>query len=157
MTYQFRMTPMIIKTFQFVLLLTLSHTAFATKIVPTDIQALVKRANHIIIGEVVKVDMVDKNSKSVVDGNARTGPGSPNTILLHVRLNRENVIKGKKSNIPEFIIVPEWQMWHMSLQGAKGLEGETFIFLLNKKFKPSSAPEFRRYLWEQGEIERYAR
>jgi hypothetical protein len=135
----------------------LSQAAFATKTDPTDLRVLVKRADYILIGKVVIVDMIDEKGNLVVDGNARTGPGLNNTIRLYVRLNREHVIKGKKSNIPEFIIVPEWQMWHMTLKDAKEImEGKTRIFLLNEKFEPASAPESVRTLYEQKEIERYA-
>jgi len=152
------LTPLIIRIFQFVLVMfMLSHAAFATKIDPTDLRVLVKRADYILTGEVVKVDMVDEKGNLVFDGAARTGPGLSNTIQLYVRLNRKHVIKGRKSNIPEFIIVPEWQMWHMTLHDGKDMEGKTFIFLLNEKFEPSSAPEFVRILSEQREIERYVR
>jgi hypothetical protein len=136
---------------------TLIHAAFATKIVPTDLRLLVKKADYILIGEVVIAEIVDKKGTLLVGLNARTGPGLGNTLRYYVRVDRNHVIKGKKSDIPEFIFVPLWQMWHLPLEYAKDEEGKKSIFLLNEKFEPSSIREFTRPLSEQKEIERYVR
>jgi hypothetical protein len=141
----------------FLMAFTLSHAAFATKIAPTDTRTLVKKADYILIGEVVIAEIVDEKGTPLIGDNARTYPGSGNILRYYVRVDRDHVIKGKKANIPEYIFVRAWPMWQITLEYSRKMEGKKYIFLLNEKFEPSSIREFIRSLSEKKEIENSVR
>lgn len=131
-------------------------SAGATKIKPTDLSELVAEADYIVVGKVVKLDMVDAKGKEVVDKNANTGPRSGNTIRYHVLIDKKRTLKGNPKKIPEKLVFPDWPMWIRSLGGMKELYGGvTCIFLLKAPdFSPSSSAQFVRDIDEKSKIER---
>jgi hypothetical protein len=62
------------------------NLANATQIQHKELNELVKVADHIIGGKIIKVDMIDKDGKDIADEEARTGPGLNNTIRLHLKV-----------------------------------------------------------------------
>lgn len=137
-------------------LLALSTGAQGTQIKRTPLAELVAQAEYIVVGKVVKVDIVDAAGHELADPNARTGPMQGNTIRLHVVVERRNIIKGDRKKIPTKLIVPEWPEWHATLGNEqRRAAGKSFIFLLKgKDYSPVSAPESVRDITERVEIEK---
>lgn len=134
----------------------LSTGANGTQITPTPIAELVAKAEFIVVGKIVKVDIVDHEGHELTDPKARTGPGYGNTIRYHVAVDRGSTIKGNRKKIPKKFIVPKWWKWHATLENEKPrVEGKNFIFLLaGKDFAPVSAPESVREMSEREAIEK---
>jgi hypothetical protein len=146
------------KTRSFVagLITALSTGAYGTQINPTPISELVAKAEYILVGTIVKVDIIDHEGHELSDPKSRTGPGEGNTIRYHVIVDRGNTIKGNRKNIPRQLIVPKWPRWHATLENeTPRVEGKTFIFLLaGKDFAPVSAPESVREMSKRETIEK---
>ena len=124
-----------------------------TKIAPTSLKTLVKRADHVVVARIVKVDMVDADGGSVADLEARTGPGAGNTIRLHVDTDPGGILKAGKTPIPTRLVVSDWPMWHRSLGDMKEREGTDVVLLLRgDDFSAVSEPEFIRDIEEAGAI-----
>ena len=120
-----------------------------TKIAPTSLKTLVKRADYVLVVRIVKVDMVDSDGQAVSDLEARTGPGSGNTIRLHVDIKPDGILKAGTVPVPPRLVVPEWPMWHRVLRTMKDREGTDVILLLRgDQFSPVSEGEFVRDILE---------
>lgn len=134
----------------------LSTLAHGTKVPHIPLAELVAKSDYIVVGKVVKVDIVDVEGRQVTDPNARTGPGFRNTIRLHVVVERGSTIKGDRKLIPKKIIVPEYSSLHHRFKTQKDLaEGKVFIFLLKgTDFSPVSVPHSVRPMTERAEIEK---
>jgi len=90
---------------------------------------LLPDADHIFIGHVIKVDMVDRKGHLITDNKARTGPGLKNTIRLHVKVKK--VLHTTSKETPDIIIIKLWDMWHYSLgQIKRAAKNERAIYLL---------------------------
>jgi hypothetical protein len=102
-----------------------------TTVPPRPLPDLVKASDHVLVGKVVKVDMVDGKGNPVTNNDARTGPGLENVIRLHVVLEVDGALKTTKKELPATIVVRHWTMWHYTL-GQWKLEAldKVFIFLL---------------------------
>ncbi len=129
--------------------------AQATQIPFRDLTNLVSDADHVLIGTVEKVDMVDAKGNQVTNETARTGPGSENQLRLHVNVPTNGVISSSAEGAPETILIPLWQRWHDTLGNRrKEVEGKTFIFLLKgNDFVPVYHGLFMREPSEKAEIE----
>ncbi len=120
-----------------------------TKIAPTSLKTLVKRADHVVVARIVKVDMVDSDGQEVFDLEARTGPGTGNTIRLHVDTAPDGILKAGDTPVPTRLVVSDWPMWHRSLAAMKEREGTEVILLLRgDDFSAVSEPEFIRDIEE---------
>lgn len=120
---------------RFLLLLALGFFACgslsATSIVPKSLPELVAEADHVLVGTVTRVSMHGADGGEITDPKAKTGPGLPNELRLHVTLDPKGVIKTDKSPLPSEIVVPLWKMWHSTFESVRaGREGQTRIFLL---------------------------
>ena len=71
----------------FSLALHISFFAQATKIEKKTLSELMAVTEHVFIGTVMKVDMLDGVGNEITDLEARTGPGIENVIRLHVEIN----------------------------------------------------------------------
>ena len=117
----------------------------ATSVKHKELSELVGDADHVIIAKVVKVDMIDKNGDEIVDPEARTGPGSPNLLRLHVEVSKNGILKTNAETELKNLTIPLWQMWHYVLGHWKEAESMTFIFLLKGgKYVKVYPQHFRR-------------
>lgn len=129
--------------------------AQATQIPFRDLTNLVSEADHILVGTVEKVDMLDAKGNLVMNDTARTGPGSENQLRLHVTVATNAVVASSADKIPETVVIPLWQRWHDTLGNRKKeVQGKTFIFLLKgNDFVPVYHGLFMREPSEKPEIE----
>ncbi len=144
------------KTFIGFVAIVLTVQAHATSIAFRDLTNLVSEADHILVGTVTRVDMIDGKGSQVTKKTARTGPGSENMLRLHVSVATNGVVASTTGKVPGEITIPLWQMWHDTLGGRKKeVEGKTFIFLLKgSDFQPVYFGLFMREMAERLEIER---
>ena len=136
-----------------VILLTVQ--AHATQIDFRDLTNLVSDADHVLVGTVTQVDMIDGKGNQVTNETARTGPGIENMLRLHVSVATNGVMVSSASKAPETLVIPLWQKWHDTLGNRKKeVQGKTFIFLLKgKDFAPVYQGGFWRNLSDRPEIE----
>jgi hypothetical protein len=134
------------------LLLLCAQLALATSIPPKSLEEMVTEADHVIIGTVTKVDMVDGDDQPLTDPKARTGPGLNNLIRLHVEV--KEILESPAQEHPRQLVVPLWSAWHSSLEGSQEWKGKTFIFLLKGPDYSIVYPAgFNRELDERAQIE----
>jgi hypothetical protein len=77
------------------------------------LEEMAQQADHVLVGRVVGVDMVDGKRDPVLDPKARTGPGLDNTIRLLIRVDQ--VLVSNASNVPNVIPVPLASHLHYTL------------------------------------------
>jgi len=130
--------------------------AQATQIPFKALTNLVAEADHVLVGAVIQVDMVDGKGNHVTNETARTCPGSENQLRLHVAVATNGVIASTAINVPEKLVILLWQRWFDTLGNRrKEVEGKSFIFLLKgAAFQPVYFGGFMRELSERAEIER---
>jgi hypothetical protein len=115
-----------------------SSLVFASTPIPTTIEELAAGADHILIGRVVGVDLIDEKGRELTDDYARTGPGVTNTIRLHVAVDEVLVTNAKK--VPKLLKVPLDPFMHYTLGQIKAEHAEPsppFLLLLRG---PSFSP-----------------
>jgi hypothetical protein len=117
-------------------------------------EELVKNSDHMLVGHVIDVDMIDGRGHAIKDLEARTGPGSDNKIRLIIQV--DEVIKTNAKSVPKTLKVPLDSFMHFKYgQIKKAHEGDTERFLLLLKgpdFQPPFAGTFRRELIERDRI-----
>lgn len=74
---------------------------------------LVKGADHIVIGTVVDVDMVNERGSIVTNPERKTGPGLPERIRLHIRVDK--VLATNAKQVPAVLKVELDPFMHYSL------------------------------------------
>ncbi len=62
----------------------LPFTLQATQAMARSLSALATESDHVLIGKVEKVQMVDEQGRELLDRNSRTGPGLKNEIFRNV-------------------------------------------------------------------------
>jgi hypothetical protein len=77
------------------------------------LEEMAQQADHVLIGRVVGVDMVDGQGKPVADPKARTGPGLDNTIRLLIQVDQ--VLVSTASSVPDVLPVPLASHLHYTL------------------------------------------
>jgi hypothetical protein len=113
------------------LLVTVGVSVRATQIPFRDLTNLVISADHVVIGKVVSVDMVNDKGQQVNQETARTGPGENNQLRLHIEVVNNGVLATTTNYPPKKILIPLWGKWHDTLENCrKETQGKTFIFLL---------------------------
>ncbi len=129
--------------------------ASATQIIYRDLTNLVADADHVLIGTVTDVDMLDSMGNQVSDDDARTGPGVENQLRLHVTVDTNDVLKTGSDATPLQIVIPLWTKWHDTLGNRKHeSQNKTFIFLLKgNNYEPVYYGLYMRDLSERREIE----
>jgi len=130
--------------------------AHATQVPHKELSELLADADHVLVGKVVKVDMVDRNGKQLRSREARTGPVLRNQLRLHVEIVKDGILKTNGDKEIKELIIPLWQAWHYRLGQWRDLaEGKTFIFLLKGKNYQRVYPGlFLRQMSDREEIER---
>jgi hypothetical protein len=116
----------------------IATAAFASMPLPAPLDALARGADHILIGRVVGVDIVDEQCRAVTGPYARTGPGLTNTIRLHIAID-ETVVTNAKT-VPKLLKVPLDPFMHYSLEQIEEAHrepSEPFLILLSgPSFQP---------------------
>ena len=95
------------------------------------LEEMSQQADHVLIGRVVGVDMVDDRGKPVVDPESRTGPGLNNTIRLLIRVDQ--VLASNVSKVPDVLPVPLATHLHYTLgqiQEAHAADEDVYLVLL---------------------------
>ena len=131
-----------------------SQAAYATSVQERSLDDLVADSDHVLIGKVVKVDVVNKWGFQVTGPKARTRPGSGNTMRLHVVFEDDGILKTNRTKIPRKLMISLWRAWWYSLDGMKYVEGQRCIFLLKgRDFRQTYPQAYRRHMSEQAAIE----
>jgi hypothetical protein len=118
-----------IRTFIFVFAVLFCAPAFAGFPFEATLEEMAQEADHILIGRVTGVDMIDGNGKPVEDREARTGPGRENIIRILITV--DEVLVTNASNVPSVIRVPLARHLHYSLgQISDVYEGDTLVRLI---------------------------
>lgn len=93
------------------------------------LEEMAESADHIIIGRVTGVDMIDGRGKPVTDEAARTGPGLNNTIRLLITV--DEVLVTNADHVPDVLLVPLASHLHYSLgQIRSAHEGDSVVRLV---------------------------
>ncbi len=87
--------------------------AFASLPLQMSLAEMAAQADHVLVGHVVGVDMVDGNGLPVVDDRARTGPDLNNVIRLHVAVDETLITTAER--VPKELVVPLDPLMHYSL------------------------------------------
>ena len=82
------------------LLILLPVTAFAGFPFEATLDEMAVGADHILIGRVTGVGMIDGAGKPVTDPEARTGPGLRNQIRLRITVDQVLVSKARTRRTP---------------------------------------------------------
>jgi hypothetical protein len=130
----------------------------ATQVAPRDLEKLVAESDFIFHGTVTKVDMLNGNGEEITDLESSTGPGIPNSLRLHIKVDKEKILYSSIDKIPDVIIVPLWKRWHNRLKYAKADESKKYVFLLKKQDKGLTwvyPAGWKRKLDEVSEIKRF--
>lgn len=110
-------------------------------------------ADHILIGRVTGVDMIDGAGKPVTDPEARTGPGLRNRIRL--RITVDQVLESNATPVPKHLFVPLASHLHYTLgqiRDAHAQDSEQrLVFLKGPGFDGIKPGVFMRPLEERQE------
>lgn len=110
-------------------------------------------ADHILIGRVTGVDMIDGAGKPVTDPEARTVPGLQHQIRL--RITVDHVLVSNAQHVPNYLFVPLASHLHYTLgqiQAAHVQDAEQrLVFLKGPGFDGIKPGVFMRPLEEQQE------
>ena len=93
------------------------------------LEEMAQQADHILLGRVVGVDMVDGRGNPVKNSEAYTGPGIDNTIRLLIAVDQ--VLVSNAAKVPEVIPVPLASHLHYRLgQNQEAHEGDEEVRLV---------------------------
>jgi hypothetical protein len=103
-------------------------------------------ADHMLVGRVTSVDMVDEKGAEVRDEDAMTGPGKNNRIRLIVSV--DEVVESPSAKVGQKLAVPLDHFMHYSLGQIKSAHREPseplLVFLHRDTFQPVIQG---RFLW----------
>ena len=93
------------------------------------LEEMAREADHILIGRVTGVDMIDGNGVQITHQDARTGPGLNNKIRLLISV--DEVLVTNVSKVPKILPVPLASHLHYSLGQIKEAHtGDTEVRLV---------------------------
>ncbi|CAD1786721.1 hypothetical protein GGR74_003293 [Xanthomonas arboricola] len=110
-------------------------TSFAGVPFEATLEEMAQGADHILIGRVTGVDMIDGRGRPIRDRKAMTGPGLKNTIRLLVAV--DEVLITNAASVPKVLAVPLASHLHYNLgQITDAHAGDTTarLALLQKNF-----------------------
>ena len=116
---------------RFLLLLVALMPAIAMAGFPfeADLEEMAQQADHILVGRVSGVDMVDGRGRPVKDPEARTGPSLDNTIRLLIQVDQ--VLVSNAAKVLDVIPVPLAPHLHYKLgQIQEAHEGDDEVRLV---------------------------
>jgi hypothetical protein len=127
-------------------------TAQASVPLDASLEELACGADHIFVGRVVGVDMVNLNGRQVRHPEAMTGPGMNRTIRLEVEVLER--VESTEAVLPASVRVPLDPFMHYSLGQVKAAHTEPssarLVFLRGANFQPVIAG---RFFWSLEEKE----
>lgn len=82
----------------------LPAAALASLPLEMSLTEMATEADHVLVGYVVDVDMVDESGNSVLDEEARTGPGLNKIIRLHVAIDEP--LATTAARVPKELLIP---------------------------------------------------
>ncbi|TNJ35781.1 hypothetical protein [Arenimonas terrae] len=120
------------------------------------LEEMATSADHVLIGRVTGVDMIDGDGNQVTDPEARTGPGENNQIRLRIAV--DVVIASNAQVVPSALFVPLASHLHYSLgqiREAHAAESEQRLLLLKgERFEGIKPGVFMRSLDDTSEVMR---
>ena len=126
----------------------IAYNVFASTPLRVSEEDLAKRAEHILVGRVIGVDMIDAYGKQLTDPRSKTGPGIKNEIRLIIKI--DEVLRTNASVVPDKLYVPLDSFMHYSLGAIKEhypeVSEQMLILLSGKSFQPPVAGHFQRPL-----------
>lgn len=130
-----------------------ANAVSATSVESKSLDEIVRMADHAVVANVVRIDMVDGRGQPVTDPKARTGPGSKNRMRFHLRV--KHALYSRSGAVPPRLTVPLWSMWHYELQQMREIVSrEDSIFLLKgERYEPAYPADFQRPMDERKRIE----
>lgn len=110
------------------------------------LEDLVRGADHILVGRVVVVDMVDALGRLIADEAQGTGPGLGNTIRLHIAV--DEVLITNAEDVPVLLKVPLDSFMHYRLGQVRSAHADSpvsiLVLLKGHDFSPVIAG---RFMW----------
>lgn len=117
------------------------------------LEEMTENADHILIGRVTGVDMINGKGKQVTNTRARTGPGSKNTIRLLITV--DEVLVSNADHVPTILPVPLANHLHYSLgQIRDAHQGEAPMELILLRGSDFSAIKPGVFLWSVSDKDR---
>lgn len=135
------------------LIIGFATAATATSVPQMPLEDIVRSADHVVVANVTRVDMVDGRGRPVTDPQARTGPGLKNQIRFHLRVKQ--VLFTRAGAVPPTLTVPLWTMWHYELGGMQDVvsEEDSIFLLKGDAYEPAYHNGFQRSMDERKQIE----
>ena len=131
-----------------------STFVFSSLPLEVSLEKLVENSDHLLVGHVVGVEMMDDKGNALVDLEAMTGPEIGNTIRLIVEI--DEVILSNVRKVPSVIKVPLDPFMHYSLgqiKEAHDKDNPKFLLLLKgSDFNPPFPGVFGRSIEDKDEI-----
>lgn len=125
-------------------LLVVSSAAHASLPLEASLRDLACGADHVFVGRVVGVDMINSRGKAVRNPEARTGPGETNIIRLEIEVIER--IDSTEVVLPKTIKVPLDPFMHYTLGQIRSAHSEpsspALVFLRGREFEPIIAGRF---------------
>jgi hypothetical protein len=141
------------------ILVLLPFTAMAGFPFEATLQEMAASADHILVGRVTGVDMINGSGGLVHDPDARTGPGLRNKIRLRIAV--DEVLTSDSTNVPKLLYVPLASHLHYTLGQIQDAHAETseprLILLKGASFEAIKPGLFMRPLEDKEEALRVHR
>ena len=140
------------------LALVIAIPAIATAGLPFEasLEEMATSADHVLIGRVTGVDMIDGEGNAITDPEARTGPGLHHQIRLRIAV--DVVIGTTAEKVPDELYVPLASHLHYRLgqiQEAHAKDSEQRLILLKgERFEGIKPGVFMRSLDDAAEVMR---
>jgi hypothetical protein len=129
--------------------------SYSSSPLEVSMEELVKNSDHLLVGYVIGVDMIDGRGNEISDLEAMTGPGIDNLIRLLVKVDEVLLSYGA---IPSVVKIPLDPFMHYrfgDIKEAHSTEGEKFLLLLKgDNLQPPFPGVFSRGISEKEEIMR---
>jgi hypothetical protein len=133
------------------LLCLISNYVFSSFPLEVSDKDLIQKTDHVLIGRVVGVDMVDGNGKQIYDLKAKTGPKSPNSIRLIFVV--DEVIETNSKSVPTKLFVPLDSFMHFSFgqinEDYPEVTEQRLLLLSGDEFQPPVAGHFQRNIQDK--------
>jgi hypothetical protein len=137
-----------------IFLLIFPMCSFSSVPLEISLEEMAKNSDHLLVGHVIGVDMVDGQGNEITDLNAMTGPGIDNLIRLVIEV--DEVVISPARSVPKVLKVPLDPFMHYKFGQVKEMHsapGQKFLLLLNgDSFKPYLPGVFGRDLSEKSKV-----